>query len=446
MTTNNKPRYGAGAVLPDGTIADLIFDRNANRTAFAVSAPGGSPSISEGLTLPTGEKLQSLPASNNLLQHGAVLLPDRHEDFGTVAELVAAIRLHIDRYVDLSPNFLGIATAYVLLSWVYDAFNELPYLRFRGEPGSGKTRALIVVGSLCYRPFLASGASTVSPIFHTLDTFRGSLILDEADFRFSDERAELVKIFNNGNVRGFPVLRTAVNQNRGIFDPRAFWVYGPKIVAMRDAFKDRALESRFITEEMGQRPMRPDIPLNLPDIQAEEGQALRNQLLAYRLATRADISIDPDLADPRLSPRLNQILVPLLSVVDDESVREHIVAAALGVDQALRLERGATAEAKLLEVLTELLADIEHPHVTVGVITDTMVARFGAELGRPITPRLVGSVLRTRLRLLSYKTHGIFVVPVTEKAKVDALCPRYGVTPFAPDERPHVPTSTKVAL
>jgi hypothetical protein len=36
---------------------------------------------------------------------------------------------------------------------------------------------------------------------HTLDAFRGTLIFDEADFRFSDERSEIVKILNNGNVR-----------------------------------------------------------------------------------------------------------------------------------------------------------------------------------------------------------------------------------------------------
>ena len=29
-------------------------------------------------------------------------------------------------------------------------------------------------------------ASTVSPIFHILDAFGGTLVLDEADFRFSD--------------------------------------------------------------------------------------------------------------------------------------------------------------------------------------------------------------------------------------------------------------------
>jgi len=72
-----------------------------------------------------------------------------------------------------------------------------------------------------YKPFFASGASTVSPIFHTLDAFRGTLVVDEGDFRFSDEKAEIVKILNNGNVRGVPVLRTMVSNTRE-YNPKAF--------------------------------------------------------------------------------------------------------------------------------------------------------------------------------------------------------------------------------
>ena len=157
--------------------------------------------------------------------------------------------------MDFGQSFENVGTHYVLLTWLYDAFNELPYLRLRGDYGSGKTRALLTIGSLCYKGFFASGASTVSPIFHTLDAFRGTLIFDEADFRFSDERAEIVKILNNGNVSGLPVLRTMMNRQRE-FNPQAFQVFGPKIVATRGRYDDKGLESRFLTEEMGSRRLR----------------------------------------------------------------------------------------------------------------------------------------------------------------------------------------------
>src|SRR5262249_7945126 len=163
---------------------------------------------------------------------------------------------------------------------------------------------------------------------------------------FSDERAEIVKILNNGNVRGLPVLRTMMNRQRE-FNPQAFQVFGPKIVATRGSYEDKALESRFITEEMGTRPLRTDIPINLPDAFKEEAFELRNKLLLYRFHRRLDVRIDESLADPRLEPRLNQILLPLLSVVSDEALRDELRLMAFNTQLGLIAERGMLVEAQV---------------------------------------------------------------------------------------------------
>ena len=169
----------------------------------------------------------------------------------------------------------------MLMTWGYDVFNELPYLRVRGQYGSGKSRFLLTVGSLCFKPIFASGASTVSPIFRLIDQIGGTLVVDEADFWASDERAEITKILNNGNARGFPVLRSEVTPSKE-FNPRAFNIFGPKLVATRHPFEDEALESRCLTEVLGGRPLRRDIPISLPRCFEEEAEALRNKLLMYR--------------------------------------------------------------------------------------------------------------------------------------------------------------------
>ena len=411
--------------LPGGGLLELIYQPDTRRTAFAVFRDG-QVSVENFLDPDIGERLIPVPATNNLIKHGAIVLPERPEPYGSVNELIEAIREYLFRYVDLSERFQRIASYYILLTWVYDAFNELPYLRLRGDFGSGKTRALVVIGSLCYKAFFASGASTVSPIFHTLDTFRGTLIFDEADFRFSDEKSELVKIFNNGNAKGFPVLRTAITVKRE-FDPRAFNVFGPKIVAMRRSFEDQALESRFLTEEMGQRSLRDDIPINLPDTQKEEARSLRNRLLMYRFQSLERIRVNESLVDPLLSPRLNQILIPLLSIIDDERLQEEVRDSVKSFDQELYAERSASAEAGVLEILAELLEQSERPNIPISEVTAAFVARFGQEYDRPITNRFVGGILRKRLRLLTYKSHGVYVIPAAEKPKVNQLCIRYGV-------------------
>jgi hypothetical protein len=340
--------------------------------------------------------------------------------------LVSGIEAHLYRYVDLGEGFRMLASYYILLSWVYDAFNELPYLRLRGGYGSGKTRALFVIGSLCYKGFFASGASTISPIFHTLDTFRGTLIFDEADFRFSDEKAELVKIFNNGNVRGFPVLRTAITQKKE-FEPRAFNVFGPKIVAMRRSFEDQALESRFFTEEMGRRPLREDIPINLPDSQKGEALMLRNRLLAYRLSVLPKLHVDGSLVDPMLSPRLNQILVPLLSIVESEELRESIRGLVRGLEGDFRNAQASNIEALLVQTLSEALAADEGKPIPVGALATTLKENAGAAaVGRPLTARYVGFLLRSRLGVETERRQGVYVVPEAERGKLLSLRQRYG--------------------
>src|SRR5258708_14071534 len=361
--------------LSGGGLLELIYQNDTRRTAFAVFR-GGQVSIESTLEATAGERLVPVPATNNLIKHGALLLPDKPEAFGSTVELIEAIRAYLFRYVALSGSFEGIASSYVLLTWVYDAFNEGPYLRVRGDFGSGKTRALLVIGSVCYKSFFASGASTVSPIFHTLDTFRGTLIFDEADFRFSDEKSELVKIFNNGNAKGFPVLRTAVTVKKEL-DPRAFNVFGPKIVAMRRSFEDQALESRFLTEEMGQRSLRDDIPINLPDAQKEEARSLRNRLLMYRFQTLEQIRVDESLVDPALSPRLNQILIPLLSIIDDGRLQDEVRDSVKTFDRELYAERSASAEAGILEVLAERLSESHRASLPVSEVTTAFAGRFG---------------------------------------------------------------------
>ena len=89
---------------------------------------------------------------------------------------------------------------------------------------------------------LAGHAERMEAMADALDT--RTLVIDEGDFRLSDEKAEIIKILNNGNARGFPVLRSEVTPQKE-YNPTAYAVFGPKLVATRSMFEDRALESRW---------------------------------------------------------------------------------------------------------------------------------------------------------------------------------------------------------
>jgi hypothetical protein len=414
------------AVLPDGALVEMVYDPAARETALVVWRTGAW-AREASVALEPSRRLVPYGPQNNLIRHGVVLLPSTPEEYGSEQDLVHAIQGFLHRYVDVSPFFETIASYYVLLSWVYDAFNELPYLRLRGDPGTGKTRFLLTVGSLCYKPIFASGASTVSPLFRLLDSFRGTLVIDEGDFRVSDERAEVVKILNNGNARGFPVLRSEASGKHGEFNPRAYQVFGPKLVASRGFFEDRALESRFITEEMGQHRLRDDIPINLPPAHAVEALRLRNQLLLFRFRNRGRCVPSEALVDRTIEPRLNQIFVPLLSVIEDAATRAALREMARRYHREIVTDRAMEMEAQVLEIVDELARSPDETRVTVKEVTTRFSERHAEDYERKITTKWIGTLIRRRLGLRAEKRHGTFVIPVSELAKLPRLREKYGL-------------------
>jgi hypothetical protein len=405
-------------VLPDGTLIELVHDMVAGTTAFALISSNGEPLVADCFVLSDDEVLIPYAAGNNLLASGCVVLPSTFSAMGSKADLLTDLKAFIHRYVAVSPIFEEIAAHYILLSWIYDAFNEVPYLRLAGDYGSGKTRGLLVLGSLAYKGFFASGASTVSPIFHILHEFGGTLVLDEADLRFSDATADLTKILNNGTMKGLPVLRTMTNRHREL-NPQAFRVFGPKIVGMRERFQDEALESRFLTEIMTPSAMRSDIPLHLPDTMKVEAGELRNRLLAWRFAHRHQVRIDPDRAIAGLSPRGNQMALPILSLVDDPDLRDAIGRRLATAEARAVATRAARPDIAMARVLDQLFR--EGPYVPVARACDA----FNQETSASLPVKSVGHIIRRDLGLATTKTRGVYVVPASERAKVTELMERY---------------------
>ncbi len=420
---SNKSQSLVSAVLKDGSLVEMIHRPEENKTAFLTWKVGSwseLPEINDG-----GQKFVPYTPTNNLLQNQVILFPSGVEEYGSEEELLREIGEYLHRYVDLNPLFEKIASYYVLFSWVYDGFNELPYIRVRGEPGSGKTRFLQVVGSVCNKPIFASGASSMSPIFRILDSFRGTLIIDESDFRFSDEKADMVKILNNGNVRGFPVLRSEVSPITKEFNPRAYHVFGPKLIATRGFFEDRALESRFLTEDMGQRSLRGDVPINLPDTYKTEALHLRNKLLLFRFRNFGSRTPLEALVDRSIEPRLNQVFAPLLSVIQDEGTRAEIRELAKTYHDQMISERGFDIEAELLEVIRNLHSP--QARLSVKGITDAFIKKHGEEYDRRITPKYIGQILRRKLGIRTAKSHGVFVIPLADSSELHRLYERYGL-------------------
>ena len=243
----------------------------------------------------------------------------------------------------------------MLLSWVYEFAPSLPYLRVIGDWGSGKTRFLQVVGSICFRPIFASGAITPAPIFRILDMYRGTLVLDEADFKESSAWTDMVKILNNGYRPGFPVLRA--DKENGKWYPRGYHVFGPKLIATRFRFEDEALESRCLTANMLSLT-RPDIPRVLPHSFKDEINTLRSKLITFRLHNLFKLKqseFPNELLEFGLQPRLQEILVPLrVLALRDQRLSDTLSSFIKRQQESLLSRRRESADGRVLLAIMQL--------------------------------------------------------------------------------------------
>lgn len=385
--------------LPDGTLAEQLWNPGTKFSGFAIRRPDGTidvqPTLWDGST-------EWVPDLDSLVEKGVVLLPSEPLSYNSEAELLDDIRQYILRCLDISEDYSYLAAGYVLLTWVYDAFDALPYLRALGDYGSGKSRFLQTIGSVCYKPMMASGATTLSPLFRIIERYRGTLVVDEADFGRSDLGADIVKFLNTGYQRGTPLLRS--EKQGDTFEPTAFDVYGPKLLATRKRFTDLALESRCLTHVM--EPMaRRDIPLALDDVFRQQALSLRNRLLSYRMNRLPDLKV-PATYRNGLEPRLAQVISPLRTILRDPAAIKVLERFAKSYQARLREDRAQSDEGDVLRAL--LVAHQSDPKPTIGDIAERLNQHRTER--DSLSAKAVGNIVRDTFRLKTKKTGGTYRV------------------------------------
>lgn len=421
-TAESSLQHRASVVF-ENKIAETVYDPICEKTQFAIYEDGNVHYADFIKT--TNDTVVPLSAKSDIIKKGVVLLPSAPSPYGTEEELLIEIQTFIHKYVDISLKFEQIAAYYVLFTWMYDRFHEAPYLRAIGDFGSGKSRFIQTVGSICYKPIFTGGATTTAPIFRILDEVGGTLVLDEADLRASDMTNDIVKILNMGYQKGGSVLRM---QGKELLETKAFDVFGPKIIATRETFSDKALESRFLIEQMGRGTLRKDIPRNLRDGFWEEGRELRNKLLMWRFENyHREFLFDETLIE-NIHPRLYQIIVPLLSIIKSEEVKESLREFMRNYNEELTADRGLSRESDIIYAILKFTNDSGLNEITVGQIAEYLNQDI-TEFEDRLTPKKIGWYLRAKLQLNSHKTRKGYVLDL--KSNVERLAfwkERFGIT------------------
>jgi hypothetical protein len=345
-----------GGVLKDGRMFETVFDYAVSKLSYAVRDSEGKWERQTSIVV--NNKTYVPPDSElSLLDHGILLLPSDAEPYGTPLKLLLEIEAFIHRYLDVSKFDEALIAHYVMMTWMFDKFSAVPYLRLLGEPGTGKTRILKIVKHLSYRGIFFGGSSSPAALFRMQNTFRGTISFDEADFGQADMNSDVMKILNAGYSRGTPVMRAGSKENG--FKAEAFDVFGPKALANRHRFGDVALETRCLTIQTSERQIRDEVPVQLPETFYEESLSLRNELLAWRMEHHQTLKVD-STALRELSPRRAEISTPIYNVSPDEDFKAEFLAWQMEQDDNAKAENPILLVVDILGAFVDLGVKIVH--------------------------------------------------------------------------------------
>ncbi len=130
---------------PGKVIAELIYDRGKDKLRFLQRAPDGRMSET-----PTVNFHTPVEWITGFVRKRAIWLPNAANEYGSIDQLVQRVKSHIHAYFECDRVFESVATLFVMHTWLYERFQAVPYLRFIGMPQTGKSRASVTIGSLCY--------------------------------------------------------------------------------------------------------------------------------------------------------------------------------------------------------------------------------------------------------------------------------------------------------
>ncbi len=472
-----EPVFTWGGQAAEGWLIEYLYNPDKHEAYLAWRDPEGKVGSGPNVTI-DGRRYEPYPP-NDVLRNEAVIFPSRLGDKREIRELVAIVEMYIKSvYLLPSDRVSRLMAYYILLTWVYDSFETIIYLRAMGGAGSGKSELMRRIGLICYRTMTANGAGSTSSLFRALERYKGTVFIDEADIQNSDTESDMVKFYNLGAMKNNPIWRTVEvtgpDGNKD-WESVSFQTFCPKLVAMRKEFRDDAVGSRSLTFKLQPREMTElkaaGIPLSITAGMREKARALRNLLVRFRLETwRPNIEIDMDYYDLTISARLNQVAGPLLAIAAEDPDQQEDIRRNLREYYAETiLNKSMTKAARVLEALWKIwnYPDLHRDMIKVEsdgsqLIKVGDVTRIANELmdemnetddeveeeqeddAKPkwkkkrtkMTPRSIGHILREdfQLQMSERRRDGFWVF--FNEPRLLGLSTRFGVNPsdFGPQE------------
>ncbi len=364
------------------------------------------------------EKRLYRPIDSKLLEQKVITLPTGVKEYGTTEKLIKEIEEFLYTYFEAPGYYRDLLPYIILFYWVYDKFPFIPYLHFIGRTGTGKTTAMEVVGSICYKPIDASGAVSMASIFRISSSWKGTLLLDEFNPGGEGYR-DMLTLLKTG-VSDRAVLRVEGEKKKEVV---GFLVKSPKIFTSENPTTDAGLRSRVIEIKMEKNTKR--LPLYRQLSFEKKSQELKNKLLLWRLRKLSKINLEEiefgfdDLQ--AFDGRVQQVITPIYYLAGKKAKKKILGFAKEQQEETLR-ERRESLDGQIFTYIVENM-EVE---VTIKNITELL----NTNKKYPLTERKIGSIIR---KILGFETekrgHDKLTCVVLEKEekRIKELKEYYGI-------------------
>ncbi len=362
--------------------------------------------------------------NSDLILNGIVKIPNKVIEYGTTKDLVLDLEKYIDKYVDITGKYnRDVVITYILLTWVYERFSSIPYMRALGDYGSGKSRLLRVL-NVCYKSIYASGNTSEAPIFRLMHKFGGTLIIDEVELSRKSDKNEGIKDILRFGTNKDGVVTRCDGQN---FEVKAYKVFGPKILGARRSYGDNALESRIIDIRMKETQSN-SIPLNLDIRQFEaDSEVIRSKLLywSFRNFFKINTNVYKKYIDNSISKRINETNSPLICIRDwDADFINQLIAKARHKHMSLMEEKSLSLEANIVRAIVNIYeVNLNNP------LLKNIAIKLSEQERKNYSSRFIAKFVRDCLGFNTGHTRDGDIV-VVERKKLDGLIKEYNIDKY----------------
>lgn len=366
-----------------GYVLELYRDDD-GKYSFALRSPGGRIQLRVKSARIGGVHVEL--AEDSFVTGGVVVLPPQPADTPQETSVLLGDLLDfLPQHVTWSREFMVGAAAYVMATWVYERFQFFPYLQFIGPPGSGKTRSLDALASVCYHACKQS-SPTAPILYRVVSKYHPTLLIDEVD---SSVRSDLRNILREGSGRGGKVLRCRADN----FEPQSYSCFGPKVYGGQEPITDAALASRMIQENMTLVSPAAHIGPSLSDGFESQAHNLRARLLRWEL----DHFWTLKLHDPGGKDARQRQLFQALFTVAPEKFHCDLHRLMERHHQAARKAMVDTPDGEIVIALKDMDSpEIVRPIDVARVVSEARGVNFDDDLHNPerVSAEKVGRALR----------------------------------------------------